>query len=198
MDIDLDFSADFKPEKIFPNIIQASQIKNNQLVKHPCGYYIQSVPVDKVTNLSAIPYKQASDFDLYKIDFLHVNDILSYFNSKKEIRLLVKKQPDWNLLENKQVVSNLFQLHRHYDLVNSIKPKSVNDLADCIALIRPGKKHLISRYLSLDSKVKQSAIDQLYTKTNLSYYKKPHAISYALMIVIQLHLIKYEIIDITK
>jgi len=82
----------------------------------------------------------------------------------------------------------LFQLHKRYDIVSKVKPKSVVELADCMALIRPGKKHLLDSYL----KNKEQVRHELYTKPNDGGYtfKKGHAISYALTVVLQMHLIK--------
>ena len=64
------------------------------------------------------------------------------------------------------------------------------ELADVLALIRPNKKHLIDKYV----KNKQSVRKELYKKVDASDLRKSHAIPYALLIVLQLHLIKANII----
>ena len=191
MDIDIDFRSDFSPQTVFPQAIQASRIQDNDIKKHPAGIYFQKIPVDKVTNLAAIPYDKASDYGFFKIDFLHLS-LLDHFESKEEIRILSQTEPDWTLLQIPSVVSKLFQLHRHFDLVNQIKPCNVQELADCIALIRPAKRFLIPAYL----KNKQATRVHLYTKPTdgRPYFKKAHAIAYSLTIVLQLHLIKANII----
>jgi DNA polymerase III alpha subunit len=160
-------------------------IKNGLITKHPVGVYFQNIPIDPITHLSSIPYQAAEELGYFKIDMLHLS-VLDYFNNKGEIRMLTKKTPDWDLLLSPSVVSKLFQLSNHYDLVVTIKPKSIIELADCIALIRPGKRYLLDGYLKDKDVIRQ----ELYKKTDKYYFKRAHAISYATTIVLQLHLIK--------
>ena len=144
-----------------------------------------------VTGLAAIPFKEAEDQGYFKIDFLHLS-LLDYFEDKQQMRALMKMEPDWSLLEDEEVVLKLFQVHRQHKLLSKLKPKSVQELADAIALIRPGKRQLLSAYM----KDREAVRPELYTKPDDGgmYYKKPHAVAYALTIVLQLHLIKGEIL----
>lgn len=186
MDIDIDFQSSFDPRSLLPQAIPASRVHKGELVKHPCGFYFQNVAVDDQTGLSAIPYEPAEQEGYIKIDFLHLS-LLDEFKSKNEIRRLMQKQPKWELLQDPEHVSTLFQIHKHADLLSRVKPSSVEELADCIALIRPGKKHLLEQYL----KDKRSTRAELYRKDTSGYYfKRSHAISYALTIVLQLHMIE--------
>jgi len=186
-DIDIDFQTKFEPEQILKQAVPASMVKAGVLAKHPCGYYFQTIPVDPVTNLAAIPYEQAEEQGYFKIDFLHLS-ILDHFTSKQEIRELVNKQPNWNLLLDRDNVAKLFQIHKHYDVLLKVKPTSVDELSDCIALIRPGKKHLLEQYLKNKGKIRP----QLYRQADddKSAFKRSHALAYALTIVLQLHLIE--------
>lgn len=185
-DIDIDFQSKFDPHTIFPQAVTASMVKDGVLSKHPCGQYFQPVPVDTLTSLAAIPYEEAEALGYIKIDFLHLF-ILDSFSSKEEIRHLMDTEPDWSLLLQERQVEKLFQLHNHYDLVSQVEPTSVQELADCITLIRPAKKHLIPQYLRNRTKTRN---EHLYKKTGDAYaFKRSHAISYALTIVLQLHLI---------
>lgn len=190
MDIDLDLQTSFKPEKYFPECVRASRVNNGILTKHNTGVYFQAIPIDSWTNLAAIPYKEAEQLGYIKIDFLHLS-VLDDFQSKEEIRVLIKKEPNWNLLQNREAVSKLFHLHKHIDLLRKIKPRSIQEIADCLALIRPGKKHLVEAYL----KDKEAIRQILYQKTKDGYmFKRSHAISYSLTIVLQLHLIEAQIL----
>lgn len=192
MDIDIDFKTDFNPIDYFKEGVEASIVKDGQLTRHPAGVYLQSIPKDKMTGLSAIPYKEAEDMGYFKIDFLHIS-LLDDFKSKEEIRELAKLEPDWSLLEKQQVVEKLFQIHRHYDVVQIVNPKSVEDLADCVALIRPGKKHLLKFYRENKDFIR----NELYKKPDdpeKYYFKKSHALAYAMNIVLQLHLISVGIL----
>ena len=186
MDIDLDLKTDFDPLEIF-DAVRASMIKNETLIKHNVGVYFQDMPVDSMTGLAAIPYEQAEDVGYFKIDFLHLS-LLDDFDSKQQIRDLLKIEPDWSLLTQEAVVEKLFQIRKQFTLVAKLAPKSVIELADCIALMRPGKRYLVDAY----QKDKTLIREELYKKPEDGkyYFKKGHAISYALNIVLQLHLIK--------
>jgi DNA polymerase III alpha subunit len=192
MDIDIDLKTDFDPTKIFDNIVAASMVdkQTETLKKHLVGYYFQNIPKDKLTGLAAIPYTHAEDLGYIKIDFLHLS-VLNYFSDKKEIKVLLSKEPDWNLLLQQEVVEKLFQLHRHYDVVYQVKPKNVLEVADTIALIRPGKRKLLPYYIKDKEMVRQF----LYIKPEDGkyYFKKSHAVAYALTIKLLLHLIEYGI-----
>ncbi|MEM4258036.1 MAG: hypothetical protein QXL17_02650 [Candidatus Thermoplasmatota archaeon] len=186
MDIDLDLPTNFDPNSHF-DVVQASMLKNGELVKHPCGVYFQNISKDKITQLAAIPYEEAEKLGYFKIDFLHLS-LLDYFKNKNEIRTLLKTDPDWSLLEKREVVEQLFQLHKHFDIISQIKPRSIQELADCIALIRPGKRYLLPIYI----KNREFARKELYMKPKESviWFKKSHSIAYAMTIVLQLHLFK--------
>ena len=63
----------------------------------------------------------------------------------------------------------------------SSEPRSIEDLAICIALPRPGKAHLINKPRSEINR-------EIWMKTDNYYFKKSHAIAYASAIVVQLNL----------
>lgn len=194
MDVDIDLPTTFDPLKLFPSAIAASMTKLMKgetipdLVKHPCGHYFQTVPIDPVTHLAAIPFKEAEDLGYFKIDMLHLG-LLDGFKNKAEIRRLMNKEPDWSLLDDADVVERLFHLGRHYDLVNKVKPRSVLELSDCMALIRPGKKSLVDTYVEEREYVRDY---MLYVRSEDDEYtfKRSHALAYAFNVVLQLHLIK--------
>jgi len=192
MDIDIDFKTNFDPLEYFPTAVRASMVDKGVLRKHPAGAYLQAIPKDGITNLAAIPYKQAEEIGYFKIDFLHLN-LLDIFENKAEIRSLIKKEPDWSLLENQEIVEKLFQIHRHFDIVVTIKPKSIQELADVIALIRPGKKFMTNLYVTNRDEVREELYKKPEDPTKY-YFKRSHALAYALNIVLQLHLIKAQII----
>lgn len=185
MDIDIDFQTTFTPTSIIPKAVRASMIKEGVLSPHPCGFYLQDIPVDLETNLAAIPHDVAGDYGFFKIDFLHLS-LLDRVKSKDHVRELASRDPDWKMLLDRSIVEQLFQIHKHYDVVSQLAPRSVIELADAIALIRPAKKHLIGKYI----KDRNGVRNELYTKPSNGgyYYKKSHAVSYALTIVLQLNL----------
>lgn len=184
-DIDIDTTSDFIPKTIFPECVYASRVMNDELLKHPVGVHFQNIPIDPVTKLSAIPYNHISDHGYFKIDMLHVS-VLDQFACKQDIKKLLKKQPDWSILLDSSHTHKLFQLNKHYDLLTKVKPKSIMELADCIALIRPGKMKLLNKYIANKNFIRPI----LYQKQSSSDYKKSHAVAYAHIVVLQLHLIQ--------
>lgn len=187
MDIDIDVKSNFDPKKVFPNAVLASMVQDGELIKHHVGVYFQTIPEDKMTGLAAIPYKEAEEAGYFKIDFLHLK-ALDCFESKDEIRALLKVEPQWDILQSPGMVKNkeIFQLHDHFDILEAVKPRSAEEIADCIALIRPGKRYLLDTYL----KDKKAGRKELWKKTDKYYFKKSHAVAYASIIILQLHLIE--------
>lgn len=186
-DIDIDVPSKFDPSKIFKNVVRASMLKDKKLSPHTCGYYFQAVPTDPLTDLAAVPYKEAEDLGCFKIDFLPLH-VYDHFSSRDEIKELIKIEPDWDLLKIPSVVDQLFQVSKHYELLQQIKPRSILVVADCLALIRPQKRFILQYYLKDPARYRI----ELYKREADSGYgfKKAHAIAYALVIVLQLHLIK--------
>lgn len=189
MDIDIDVIDNKYVMRHLPTAKRASIVENGVLKPHLVGIYLQDMPIDDITGLSAIPYNLAENYGYKKIDILNLG-ILSNFQSKKQIRKLLKKTPKWDMLCNDDVIAKLFHLNKHGDTLKKVRPTSVEELADVLALIRPNKKHLIDKYIS----DKKSTRKELYVKVDASDLRKSHAIPYALLIVLQLHLIDAEII----
>lgn len=185
MDIDIDVAPDSEVLKLFPHAICASRIENGELKKHNVGIHFQNIAVDPVSGLAAIPYNKLEDFGYYKIDILPVH-ILKHFESKQEMLKLQKIEPDWSLLEDEEHVKKLFHLGKHYDIINQVKPTSIIELADIFALIRPNKIKLLDKYLRNPNKIRP----ELFKKRAPEDMRKAHAIPYAILIVLQLHLIK--------
>lgn len=186
MDIDIDTPTTFEPLSMFPTAIKASQVHNEKITKHPAGAYFQTIPIDPISGLSAIPYDRAEDYGFFKVDFLHLS-LLDYFDNKKQLRKLMNTEPDWSLLQDEAAVSQLFQLRNSLDLLRFIKPTSVEEIADCIALIRPAKIHLQDKYV-LNKEQTKKELYQMPLPPGC--FKRAHAIAYAFNVIVQLHLLK--------
>lgn len=186
MDVDIDTAPDFKPERYFPRWLRAAVVKDGKVTPHPVGVYPQAMARDPFTELAAIPYEEAEDLGYLKVDFLHLN-VYSNFKSRQEIEELLKQEPDWTLLQVPSTWDKLFQLAKHGDLLQKVKPRCVEELADCMALIRPGKKGLLGLYL----KEREACRRGLYAQDESGYsFKRSHSLAYALVVVLQLHLIQ--------
>jgi hypothetical protein len=186
MDIDIDLPKNFDPLEYF-DVTPASMIEDGNVKKHPAGFYFQDIPKDIESGLAAIPYKHTEELGFIKIDFLHLS-LLESFDSKKQIKSLLKQEPDWAILRDPVKVEGLFHIGKHFDVIDQIRPTSVMQLADIMALIRPGKRKLLDTYVKNPEQTRK----ELYTKRINSDMRKAHAVSYALLIVLQLHLIGTE------
>ncbi len=190
MDIDIDTRSDFDPLQIFKQWVRASNIVNNKIVAHPVGVYPQFVPINPLNGLCSIPYN-VDISGRFKIDFLHLN-VYNFFTSREEIKELLQYEPNYDLMLSPKIVKQLFQLGESFDIIQKIKPQNVDDLADLIAIIRPGKINLLNKYLSNKQKYRHLLFKQ--NDSDSFGYKKSHAYAYALVIKLQLHLIGNSII----
>ena len=160
--------------------IPASIIQNGEIKKHNTGVYFTDIPTHPFTNSANVDYKEAENRGYFKLDFLNVG-VYEKVKDEKHLQELVEQKPDWSLLEHKEIVEQLFHIHNHFDIVNKLKPKSVEQLAAVLAIIRPAKRSLLDRsWVEINSEV--------WVKPKY-YFKKSHAIGYALAICVQLNLL---------
>jgi len=180
-DIDIDVKdRDVLLEKL--KHIPASIIKDGEIKKHNTGVYFTDIPVHPFTNSANIDYKQAEDRGYFKLDILNVG-VYEKVKNEKHLQELIDQEPDWSLLEHKEIVEQLFHIHNHFDIVNKLKPKSVEELAAVLAIIRPAKRNLLNAtWPEIHNNVWVKPQDNTY------YFKKSHAIGYALAICVQMNL----------
>ena len=158
-----------------------ASIITDSVKKHNTGVYFHDMPYDPSTNLSTINYKEAEDLGYFKIDLLNVN-IYEHVKNEAHLNRLLEREPDWDLLLHKEIVQQLIHIHDHYDIVAQMQPRSIDQLAMVLAIIRPAKRPLLGEsWQSIQKQV------WLKPKDNSYYFKKSHAISYAYAIIIQLN-----------
>ena len=58
-------------------------------------------------------------------------------NNIDELDELLDMEPMWELLEHEDVVKKCFHIHNHFPVVKRMKPKSVEQLAAVLPVIRP-------------------------------------------------------------
>ena len=185
MDIDIDF-PDRKQVLDIIKHIPAMIDDNGTFKKHNTGVYCHSIPYNPLTGTASIDYKSAEDRGYFKIDFLNVTAYKDV-NNEEHLNTLLNTEPLWDLLYEKEICDQLFHINGYHNLLAELKPTSIVELAMVLAMIRPGKKHLIP--ICKDNGF-QSIKDEIWTKTEDSYFfKKAHAISYASVIIVQLNLI---------
>lgn len=185
-DVDIDVKSSFNREKIGTRAMVYNR-DSEKILPHPSGVYIEEVPVDPITGLCSFDYKYGAEHGFMKIDLLS-NSVYDKFKTKDDILYAAYHDVDWREFERKETVEQLPHIANHFDIVEQVGPKSIEELADILALIRPGKRYLLDEYVQN----KKSAQRKLYRRPreDLNYFKKSHAISYAVMIVCYLFSIK--------
>lgn len=180
-DIDIDMAD---RDELLKNIyhIPASMYQDT-IKKHPVGVYFQDIPTEPFEHISSIDYRVAEELGYVKIDFLNLR-LYSNIRDNKHLLELMDIEPLWEMLEYKDIVSELFHIKNHFDIVSKMKPKNIDQLAMVLAMIRPAKKHLLGKSWDIIEK-------EIWKKpTNDEYFfKKSHAISYALVIKVQMNLL---------
>ena len=181
-DVDIDFFDRDGTLKLFKHA-PASIIKNDKIEKHKTGVYFHAVPTHPITGHSTLDYKKAEDRGYFKIDCLNVN-IYKNIKSEQELVELMIEEPDWNMLKDPKVVENLFHLNSHFNIVAKLEPKTIEQLAAVLAIIRPAKRHLMYKdWKDILTDVWVKPKDGSY------FFKKSHAVAYAHAIVVQMNLI---------
>ena len=178
-DIDIDFADRTRALGVLKHIDAAIDTGK----KHNTGIYCTSIPYNPITGVSTIDYKTAEDRGYFKIDFLNVN-VYEGIKNKEHLTQLLETEPLWDLLEQDDFANLLFHVNGHGNVLRAMKPKSIEELAACIAIIRPAKRHLLGKPWN-------EVFAEIWTKptTDEYYFKKVHAIAYAHVIVVQMNLI---------
>ena len=180
-DIDIDVADRDKLLKLIKGTT-AMILRDNKQDKHNTGVYFHEMPSNPFTGLSSIDYKEAEDMGYFKIDVLNVG-LYKDIKSKEHLDQLLKMEPMWELLEHKEVVEKCFHIHKHFEIVMKMKPKSVEELAAVLAVIRPAKRHLLGKDWD-------TVMEQVWVKPQGDeyFFKKAHAHAYAVAIVLQLNM----------
>lgn len=181
-DIDIDFIDRKEALKLFKHV-GASRIDDGKLTKHNTGVYLHKVPVNALTGLCAVPYDVAEEENFFKIDFLNVG-IYNGVRNEEHLTQLMDREPLWDLLEQDDFVNLIFHVNGHGSILREMKPKTVEQLAAILAMIRPAKRHLIGKSW-------EEVMKEVWVKpdNNEYYFKKSHATAYAVAIVVQMNLI---------
>ena len=186
MIVKTDIDIDTKNRSDLLNLIKhtpAGIVKDNVIKKHNTGVYVTDIPKDPLQGVSSIDYTEAEDRGYFKLDILNVS-IYEDVKDEDHLLKLISAEPDWNLLGHKEIVEQLFHIHNHFDIVSKLKPNSIEDLAAVLAIIRPAKRNLLNEsWTTIREKVWEKPQDGTY------FFKKSHAVGYALAIVLQLNLL---------
>ena len=178
-DIDIDFADRDKILKLIKHV--PARLDNR---KHNTGVYTHRVPVNPFNGLCTVDYKTAETLNYFKLDLLNVS-LYKDVQSEEHLNILLNREPVWELLEHQEFVEQLFHIGNNFEIVNKLKPRSIQQLAATIAVIRPAKRHLLDTgwdNINKEIWIKPDGKDSYY-------FKKAHAVAYASAIVVQMNLI---------
>lgn len=181
-DIDIDVADRNKLLRLIKNT-PAMMNNKGRKQRHNTGVYFHEVPTDPFTGLATVDYNEAEQLGFFKIDILNVN-IYESIKSPAELDELLAMEPMWELLEHREVVDQLFHIHSHYDIVKRMQPRSIEQLAAVLAIIRPAKRYLLGK--NWDTVFKEVWVRP---EGDEYFFKKAHSFSYAVVIVVQLNLL---------
>jgi hypothetical protein len=181
-DVDIDF-ADRSKILQYIKYTSAAMRNVNPIRKHATGVYVTPIPYDPINDIASIDYTVAEKRGYFKLDLLNVH---VYENVRDETHLNeLMVEPDWSKLNDKSFVEKLIHLNnQYYNLVKMPEPiDSIPRLAMFLAVIRPGKKHLIGKTWSEISKT-------VWDKGTDGYiFKKSHSISYSWLVAVHINLL---------
>ena len=182
-DIDIDFADREQVLKLIEHIPAAIH-RQNEWTKHNTGVYVNPIPFDPFTKIANIDYQQAEDLGYIKLDLLNVH-VYSMVKNEAHLNQLIEKEPMWDMLAHREFVEQVIHIGNHYDLLQK-QPEPVNSIARMamfIALIRPGKRHLVG-------KTWREISETIWDKTDDAYsFKKSHSVAYAQLVSVHMNLL---------
>jgi hypothetical protein len=160
-----------------------ASIRKDDVRKHNTGIYVTDIPYDPINDMSALDYQIAEERGYLKLDILNVH----VYNQVKDENHLIKlmNEPDWDKLNDPNFVSQVIHIGNHYNTLQRM-PEPINTLprlAMFLAIIRPGKKHLIGLPWNEVAKTIWDKEENSYT------FKKSHAVAYANLVVVHMNLL---------
>lgn len=163
--------------------IPSAMLKVNPIRKHATGVHITEIPYDPVNDMAAIDYSDAEKRGYFKLDLLNVHVYKHVRDEKHLIELM--RDPDWKKLNDPFFVEKLIHIGNHYPSLTKM-PEPVNSiprLAMFLALIRPGKKHLIGLpWIEVAKTIWDRGTDGYQ-------FKKAHAVGYAWLVAVHMNLL---------
>tara|TARA_B110000046_G_scaffold72060_1_gene79936 strand:+ start:10886 stop:11464 length:579 start_codon:yes stop_codon:yes gene_type:complete len=179
-DIDIDFADRTQVLELFKHT--PAKLKER---KHNTGVYFHKVPSNPFTNICTVEHTDADELDFFKLDLLNLS-IYKDVKDDDHLTQLMEREPLWELLEHTDFAEKVFHLNGHSKLLKLLKPTSVEHLAATLAIIRPAKRHLQDKGWPM---IMQEVWVKPIRDNKAYYFKKAHAISYAMVVVVHMNLL---------
>lgn len=151
--------------------------------KHNTGIHVTDVPYNPVYDIAALSYTEAEERGYVKLDMLNVY-VYRFVRDEQHLVELMR-EPNWALLLDKANVEQLIHIGNHWETLQLLEEPidSIPRLAMFIALIRPGKRHLIGKSWA---EIGQT----IWEKEQDGYsFKKSHSVAYAHLVAVHMNLI---------
>lgn len=179
----MDIDIDFKTRNDLISILDPALALNTDYTNHNVGVYFQHIPRNPITKRASFNFDEAAVLGYTKFDLLNLT-MYDNVTSEQHLQRLVDHPAPWELLTNTKIVSNLFHLHSPFitEICVNMAPQSIEELAIVLAIVRPGKQHLIG-------KPNHEIHRDIWKKTDKYYFKKAHAYSYAQVVIIQMNML---------
>lgn len=188
-DIDIDV-ADRSKVLAFIKHVPASNVdKNGKELAHNVGIYVQDIPSNPITGRATFEYKLAETLGYNKIDILN-NSIYEDVDNEAHLNILCDvDRVQWELLDHEGFVEQMPHINGHFDIVSTICPRNLEELAIVLALIRPAKRYLLKEPMAvIKEEIWKAPSEGGY------WYKKSHALSYSLSLVVKMNLMSERVI----
>ena len=182
-DVDIDF-ADRNHALAHLKHIKAARTKGDgEFNVHATGIYFTDIPHD-VDGQATIDYRVAEERGYFKVDFLNVS-VYEQVKSEEHLAILMTTEPPWEKLLDEEFCKQLIHIGNYHSMIVGLPDliNSIPRLAMFLALIRPGKKHLIG-------KTWKEIAETIWDKTEEGYsFKRSHSVAYAHLIVVHMNLL---------
>lgn len=182
-DIDIDFADRDAVLKLIQHT-PARQVVQGQVRRHNSGVYVTDIPQDPVNACAAIDYETAEQRGYFKIDFLNMS-VYQLVRDPTHYQEMLSADPPWDRLwQDTDWAQQLVHVGNYTDLLKSMRPNSIPQMAAFISIIRPGKAHLQNKdWKEVFAGVWDGDDSRGYT------FKKSHAVSYAALVALHMNLI---------
>jgi hypothetical protein len=183
-DIDIDFGNRDTALSLLDHT-PAGIIRDGKLIKHNTGVYATAIPQDPFIGCASIDHKAAEDLGYMKLDFLNVS-LYTQIKSEEHLVKLMNTEPAWDKLYEPEFCAKLIHIGNHYETLLKC-PEAVNTIprmAMFLALIRPGKRHLIGKtWAEISETIWDADPDSGY------HFKRSHSVAYAHLVCVHINLL---------
>jgi hypothetical protein len=179
-DIDLDFAD----RDVVLKLIQHTSACGVDGRRHNSGVYVTHIPQDPINGCAAIDYRAADDRGYFKIDLLNMS-VYKLVRDISHYEQMLAQEPDWSRLWSDPVwASQLVHVGNYTNLLDSMRPDTIPQMAAFISIIRPGKAHLQNcPWPDVFASVWDGDNSLGYT------FKKPHSLGYAMLVSLHMNLL---------